>query len=171
MYYDVVNVQPRFNFSHEIIILNLEQYNFKYSDWDLEHWSITFILGLLFRIKFKESLSSLWHVLVLWLCVCLHTILTCLHLHTCHIYLHRHISETVKFSKATVCFYASTSSSTLKKYGCLIGDLTCLGEIEAAVCTIKWHSLPRVNQNVVIVNLQPDRIINITNNKIMFAWR
>ena len=41
-------------------------------------------------------------------------------------------------------------SCTLKKYGCLIGDLTCLGETEAAVYTIKWHSLPRVNQRNVV---------------------
>ena len=120
----------------------------------MEHRSTTFISGLLFRIKFKESLLSHWYVPVLWLCVCLHTILTDMfafaYIFTCHIYFKRDISdsETVKFSKATAWLY--TSSITLKKYGCLSDDLTCLGETEAAVYTIKWHSLPRVNQRNVV---------------------
>ena len=105
---------------------------------------------------------------LVWLCVCILSWQIFLHWHTCQIYLHRHNSETVKFSKANAWLY--TSSGNLKKYGCLIGNLTCLGEIEAAVCTIRWRGLPSVNQwNVAIVNLQPDRIINITTNKIMFA--
>ena len=56
MYGDVVNVQPCFNFSDEIIILNSTTLNTVTGTWNVE---APFILGLLFRIKFKESLSSL----------------------------------------------------------------------------------------------------------------